>query len=90
MKKLIALFLMLVVAYSGQAQQVCLSTPHTTLLLSAPQGGELRFLYYGEKLSEVDARSLPSAVGVEFPAYPAYGLNCSMETALSVRMPTVT
>ena len=34
----------------AQNNEVLISTPHTSLLLSAPQGGELKFLYFDTKL----------------------------------------
>ena len=36
------------------AQNVCVSTPKTSLVLSAPLGGKLQYVYYGEKLQQVD------------------------------------
>lgn len=36
------------------AQNVCVSTPKTSLVLSAPVGGKLQYVYYGEKLQQVD------------------------------------
>ena len=29
------------------AQNICISTPNTSLVLTAPTGGELKYLYYG-------------------------------------------
>ena len=68
------------------AQNVCVSTPHTSLLLKAPEGGEVRFLYYGQKLTEADLKTYEEDWGMD-AAYPAYGLNCITETAISVQHP---
>ena len=65
------------------AQNVCVSTPNTSLLLSAPAGGELRILYYGEKLAEADLKTYEGDRGMD-AAYPVYGLTCITETALAV------
>ena len=68
------------------AQNVCVSTPNTSLLLKAPEGGEVRILYYGQKLTEADLKTYESDWGMD-TAYPAYGLNCITETAISVQHP---
>ena len=66
------------------AQNVCVSTPNTSLLLSAPEGGELRILYYGQKLTDTDLKNFEGERGID-AAYPVYGLTCATETALSVQ-----
>ena len=45
------LFGVLLLTGSLLAQNVCVSTPKTSLVLSAPEGGTLRHLYYGNRLS---------------------------------------
>ena len=69
-------------------QNVCVSTPETSLVLSAPVGGELKHVYYGDKLSEVDLQNINLTGTPDMPAYPVYGLNCPGESALAVNMPT--
>lgn len=66
------------------AQNLCVSTPKTSLVLSAPEGGKLKCLYYGSKLSEADVQNI-EAVEAKHTAYPEYGLNCPVETALAVK-----
>lgn len=66
------------------AQDVHLHTPHTSLVLSAPVGGELKYVYYGSKLSENDCREIHHAPTMQHAAYPVYGLNCPGESALAV------
>ena len=66
------------------AQDVLISTRNTSLLLDAPVGGEVRFIYYGDKLSTSDAATLLETEQKTFSAYPVYGLNCPSESALSV------
>lgn len=63
------------------SQNVCLSTPNTSLVLSAPEGGHLQYVYYGAKLQPGDADMLPQAFR---SAYPVYGLSGASETALAV------
>lgn len=66
------------------AQDVYLHTPHTSLVLSAPVGGELKYVYYGSKLSENDCHAIHHAPTMQHAAYPVYGLNCPGESALAV------
>lgn len=68
------------------AQNVCVSTPKTSLVLSAPAGGELKCLYYGSKLSETDLRNIGTVEAAK-TAYPVYGLSCPTEVALAVKHP---
>ena len=72
-------------AGSMWAQNICISTPNTSLVLNAPTGGELKYLYYGNKLSETDLQNIDGAKNCDHTAYPVYGMNCPSETALSVR-----
>ena len=66
------------------AQNVTISTPHTQLLLSAPNGGTPKQLYYGSRTSDADIRSIcETARGRN--AYPVYGMGYPCETTLSVR-----
>lgn len=67
------------------AQQLSISTPNTSLVLEAPAGGELKYLYYGNKLTDNDLQNLSSSGSPTFSAYPVYGMNCPGETALAVR-----
>ena len=66
------------------AENVCISTPRTSLVVNASEGQELKFVYYGEKLSGNDLKNIDDSGLPQFPAYPAYGMNCPSETALSV------
>ncbi len=66
------------------AQNVHLSTPSTSLVLSAPTGGELKYVYYGRKLTEKDCIDIHSAPTLDHAAYPVYGMNCPGESALAV------
>lgn len=72
-------------AGNAMAQHICISTPNTSLVLNAPNGGELKYLYYGSKLSETDLRHINEASNCNHTAYPVYGMNCPGEAALSVK-----
>lgn len=67
-------------------QNVCVSTPNTSLVLSAQVGGKLQYVYYGEKLRPADMEAFKEAAPVA-AAYPEYGLNCPAEVALAVKHP---
>ena len=68
------------------AQNVEISTPGTTMLLKAKQGENLKFLYFGNKLSAADAEAVRATEKARYDAYPAYGLDCSREAALAVKL----
>lgn len=60
-----------------------IDTPHTSMVISAPTGGEARLLYYGSRIDSVDVDAIAS--GAASPsAYPVYGMACPAEPALSV------
>ena len=73
--------------FSGylSAQSILISTPKTSLLLSAPIDGELKYVYYGVRLSDMDVRTMEKTEESKFLAYPVYGLNCPSESALAVK-----
>ncbi|MDE5634839.1 MAG: alpha-glycosidase, partial [Muribaculaceae bacterium] len=65
------------------AHNVTVTTPHTQLILSAPDGGTLEHLYYGSRTSDADIRSICETTRGRC-AYPVYGMGYPCETALSV------
>lgn len=71
-------------ALGATAQNVSISTPTTSMVLSAPVGGELKYLYYGTKLAATDLEQIEFDGNMNHAAYPVYGLNCPGETALAV------
>lgn len=83
--KLFTLTILLLIGGMANAQQISISTPHTSLVLNAPVGGELKYVYYGSKLSDTDLQNLPEVAMQNLPVYPAYGLNCPADAALAVK-----
>ena len=78
MKKfLLGICLLLSTSLYAWEKDVLVSTPNTSLLLSAPQNGELKIVYYGEKIGMDDIPQIYDA-GVSFnkPAYPVFGIEC--------------
>ncbi|MCU6772649.1 Alpha-galactosidase [uncultured Bacteroides sp.] len=67
------------------AQNICISTPNTSLVLKAQKGGELKYLYYGNKLSGTDLENIEQGSNCNHNAYPVYGMYCPGEVALSVK-----
>ena len=67
------------------AEKVDISTPHTSLILDATEGQELKQLYYGDRLTAADIATLNAAGGASYAAYPVYGTICQGETALAVK-----
>ena len=67
------------------AETVDISTPHTSLILDATEGQELKQLYYGDRLTAADIANINAAGGASYAAYPVYGTICQGETALAVK-----
>ena len=83
MKKNLIFVLCCLLAGSLSAQDfIHLCTPNTSLVLSAPENGKLRYVYYGSKLTDTDVEALAgTSIAV---AYPEYGSSCPAEAALAV------
>lgn len=69
-------------------KDVLISTPNTSLLLSAPENEELKIAYYGEKIGSDEVDNVYSS-GLAFNelAYPALGSTGDKETVLAVQHP---
>lgn len=84
-KLLLLFFLMLCTSVRAWEGNILVSTPKTSLLLHASNGGDLRFAYYGDKLSEDDYHQIfETWNGLNKPAYPVFGSTCNEATALQV------
>lgn len=71
------------VSLAANAEKVNISTPGTSLVLDATEGSPLKFLYYGNRLSDTDAANLDAAGCANLNAYPVYGLWPEKEAAFS-------
>lgn len=87
LKKTFLLLSACLLACGLEAQQVVMNTENTSLVVSAPVGGSLKFIYYGSKLSPADLATLESTTKGHYDAYPVYGLNCPVEVALAAKHP---
>lgn len=70
------------VAQVTEQRAISINTPHSSLVYEAKAGQPLRFVYYGEKISQGDVEELLKGKCPD--AFPAYGKNDHGETALSV------
>ena len=85
-KKQLSLFFgSLLMMSSVFAENICVSTSSTSLVIDATKGKELKFVYYGNKLSNTDLAGIQYAENADITAYPVYGFNCDKEAALSVK-----
>lgn len=86
MRKRICLFLVLgALCISSFAKDYLISTPNTSLLVTATPGEKSKFQYYGSHISEKEIQSIYDsglAFGVE--SYPVFGLNTPGERAMAV------
>lgn len=60
-------------SFAMNAERVHVATPSSSLLLDAPEGGELRILHYGSPLAESELDAPQLAGSPNKAAYPAYG-----------------
>ena len=77
------LALLATVAIPVCAQHVHISTNNTSLVLEATEGETLTFAYYGDKIGDSEIDNMLVAGTPKKDAYPAYGMQCIAETALS-------
>ena len=90
MKRKITLFISsCLMAIGAMAENVCISTSTSSLVVDATKGKELKFVYYGAKLTAADLKTvgefdINGGGYTNFAAYPTYGFNCDKEYALSV------
>ena len=69
------------------AQNVEISTPGMSLLLKANVGENLKFVYFGERLSDADAASLREVEPARYDAYPHMGSTVRPRRRLPLDMP---
>lgn len=73
---------------SLHAKDYLISTPNTSLLITATPGEKSKFQYYGSRITEKDIQGIYDsglAFGVE--SYPVFGLNTPGERAMAVAHP---
>ncbi len=90
MRKLLSLLGILaampVVNLYAWERDILISTPNTSLLLAAPEGGQLRIAYYGDKIGPSQISQIQDAgLAGWHAAYPVFGSQTSSEVALQVQ-----
>ena len=82
-KSLTAFLAISLAAFGVSAKKVHIPTKNTSLVLEATEGQPLKFLYYGNALSDNDVQTLDAAGTFNRDAYPVYGMNPMNEAAFS-------
>lgn len=80
-------FILLVGLFSSslQAQDYLISTPNTSLLITATPGEKSIFQYYGSLITSQDIQGVyDSGLAFNVETYPAFGLNTAGERAIAV------
>ena len=84
MKRLLLTATLLVASFAtAVAKDYQISTPNTTVILTADEGSPLYFRYYGSKSSIGDVRAAGRMV--KYDAYPAFGTRCDAPYAALVK-----
>ena len=90
MKKTLLAALLMALSFCAVAQvkvsgdRVSVNTSGTSLILNARSGQQLRFIYFGTRLSDKDADALLFSGSRPMNAYPVYGQGEIREDALAV------
>ena len=70
---------------TAHADRLNICTRNLSLVVSADEGRQPEYVYFGSRLSDAESRALPVPRGGRMDAYPAYGLNCPAPAALACR-----
>jgi len=84
MKRFLISLSTVVLAFSANAKEYAISTPNSTLIISATKGEVPYFLYYGSRADVGDVKASGRAL-VKQEAYPAYGTYCNKPFASLVK-----
>lgn len=84
MKKTLLFISAMLMAITAQAKDYALSTPNSTLIISATEGKAPYFLYYGSRADISDVKASGRAISKQ-EAYPAYGTHCDKPFASLVK-----
>ena len=84
MRKLLLFIGIIAVSFVAQAKDYTLSTPNSTIIISATKGNAPLFLYYGSRAEVSDIKATGRTLSNQ-EAYPAYGTHCSKPFASLVK-----
>jgi len=83
MKKLILFIALAMISVVAAAKDYIINTANTTLVISAKEGKQAKYVYYGPRIVALsDVRNTSTAVNSV--SYPCFGTNCTVEHAMSV------
>ena len=84
MKRFILLLSAVALAFSANAKDYALSTPNSTIIISAEEGKAPMFRYYGSRAEVSDVHSAGRMINGQ-EAYPAFGTRCDKPFASLVK-----
>ncbi len=84
MKKALLFLGALALVWSAQAKDHSISTPNSTMIISASEGNAPLFLYYGSRAEVSDVKAAGRTLSKQ-EAYPAYGTHCDQPFASLVK-----
>ena len=84
MKKVLLFIGAIAISFAAQAKDYALSTPNSTVIISASEGETPHFLYYGTRAEISDIKAAGRALSKQ-EAYPAYGTRCDRPFASLVK-----
>ena len=84
MKKALLFLGALALVWSAQAKDYSISTPNSTMIISASEGNAPLFLYYGSRAEVSDVKAAGRTLSKQ-EAYPAYGTHCDQPFASLVK-----
>ena len=84
MKKTLIILSAILLVVAAQAKDYSLSTPNSTIIISASEGKAPNFLYYGSRADVSDIKAAGRALSRQ-EAYPAYGTHCARPFASLVK-----
>lgn len=70
-------------SFTASAERVHISTPSTSLVVDAPEGGPVYFLYYGDRLDDSAINEFTYGGASWLNAYPVYGIYPEHEAAFA-------
>lgn len=88
MKKTFLLLSLLSCSFVAKAENYLLSTPNTSLVITADKGEKSLFQYYGVRLEQKDIQGIfDTGMALNTETYPTFGINSYGEKAIQISFP---
>ena len=84
MKKKLLIVLMLLAPIVSRGESVVIQSGNIALVLNVEKGKSPKFMYFGNKLTGDDLKSISTPTEGRMDVYPAYGMNTPVETAFAM------